>query len=707
MLSITISKKLNIQEWQVKSVLQLLNSEASVPFIARYRKEKTGNLDEVLIRKIEEEQDRHKELEKRRAFILSQIEELGKLTPELKNAIALAADLETLEDLYLPYKTKRLSRAETARAAGYEPLAKAIFSQKGDDWKQNWRSLVKDATPGFERCVDFALDIVAEWMSEDAGLRAKLRVFFEKSSTVVCKVTRGKIKEPAAQKYANYFNYAEAAVKCPSHRLLAMLRGETEGWLKLHLEVGQDEVKQVMRRHLLKGYGESQRLLIKAMEDSWTRLLHPSLESEMLRKMNEQADEEAISVFADNVSQLLLKAPLGEKRVLAIDPGFKSGCKLVCLGQNGDLLHHQTIFPHEPQKAQEKSKLILTKVLSDYKIECIAIGNGTAGRETQEFIQNIENITQSVYMVNESGASIYSASEVAREEFPDKDLTIRGAVSIGRRLMDPLAELVKIDPKSIGVGQYQHDVNQTLLKKRLESVVESAVNRVGVNLNTASRHLLSRVSGLGPVLAKNIVDMRTARGPFKSREQLKTVPRLGEKAFEQSAGFLRIRDASNPLDNSAVHPERYHLVEKMASDLSLKISELLNNSVAIENIQAEKYVNPKEDLGLPTIKDILFELGKPGLDPRGNFEDVGFKDSVRTLADLDAGMELNGIVTNILDFGAFVDIGVKQDGLVHISAMSHQFIKHPKEVVHIGQQVKVRITEVDKNRKRIGLTMRF
>lgn len=702
-----IAKSLSLKEWQVSSVIAMLNQDATIPFIARYRKEKTGNLDEVQLRTIEDEYNRLQELEKRRKYILTQIEELGKLTPELKKSILDAEDSEKLEDLYLPYKSRRKTKADVAREAGFEPLAAAIYAQKGDQWLNNWKNLVKEASHGLEKSLLAARDIIAEWISEDVALRARLRGLFEKESTLVCKVTRGKAANTEAQKFKDYFDFKESVTKCPSHRFLAMQRGEEEGWLKMHISPDEAEVNQIMKRQILRGYGESQKQIILAMGDAWNRLLHPSLESETMAKMKEKADEEAIKVFAENLRQLLLAAPLGQKRVLAIDPGFRSGCKVVCLSQTGELINNTTIFPHEPQYEKEKSTETIQKLISENKIEVIAIGNGTAGRETQDFIKSITGIDIPVYMVNESGASIYSASDIAREEFPDKDLTVRGAVSIGRRLMDPLAELVKIDPKSIGVGQYQHDVNQTLLKKRLETVVESAVNQVGINLNTASQHLLAMVSGLGPVMAKNIVEMRNKIGTFQSREQLKKVPRLGDKAFEQCAGFLRIRQAKNPLDNSAVHPERYGLVHRMATDQKVSVNDLLKNAALVNLIKPEAYINELESIGLPTILDILSELKKPGLDPRGEFQQVGFSDTVRSISDLDSGMELNGIVTNILDFGAFVDIGVKQDGLVHISAMSHNFIKHPNEVVSIGQHVKVRITEVDKDRKRIGLTMKF
>ncbi len=707
MSSVKIAKLLNLKEWQVMNVIGLLQKDATIPFIARYRKEKTGDLDELVLRKIEEEYERLQELEKRRKFILSQIEELGKLTPELKKAILDAENSEKLEDLYLPYKSRRLTKADVAREAGYEPLAAAIYAQKGDQWVNNWKTLVKDPNVGIEKALQSARDIVAEWISEDVGLRSKLRNLFENDSSLVCKVTRGKSAQTEAQKYKDYFNYTETYMKCPSHRFLAMQRGEEEGWLKLHLSPQEESVNQIMKRQCLHGYGESQKQIIIAMIDSWDRLLQPSLESEMMAKLREKSDEEAIKVFAENLKQLLLAAPLGEKRILAIDPGFRSGCKIVGLTETGELITNSIIFPHEPQHEKAKSAETIQKLVTEHKMEVIAIGNGTAGRETQDFIQTIAGIEIPIYMVNESGASIYSASDIAREEFPDKDLTVRGAVSIGRRLMDPLAELVKIDPKSIGVGQYQHDVNQTLLKKRLETVVESAVNQVGINLNTASQHLLARVSGLGPVIAKNIVEMRNEIGAFQTREQLKKVPRLGEKAFEQCAGFLRIRGAKNHLDNSAVHPERYSLVQRMAKDQSVSINDLLQNATLLESINPHTYINEQEAIGLPTILDILKELKKPGLDPRGEFLKVGFNDTVRSISDLDSGMELNGIITNIVDFGAFVDIGVKQDGLVHISAMSHKFIKHPMEVVNIGQHVKVRVTEIDKDRKRIGLTMKF
>ncbi|MCC7297930.1 MAG: RNA-binding transcriptional accessory protein [Bacteroidia bacterium] len=701
-----ISDTLHIREWQVANVIKLLSEDATIPFIARYRKEKTGDLDEVQIRNIEEEHSRLVDLEKRRNYVLSQIEEQGKLTPELKQLIIAAMDADTLEDLYLPYKTRRKTKADIAKEAGYEPLAVAIFAQNGDGWQKNWNTLITDSAASKEVALQFARDIIAEWVSEDAPLRSKLRALFEKDALMECKVTRGKSKNEDAQKYKDYFDHKEKLSSIPSHRFLAIQRGVDEGWLKWGASPEEEQAIYQMKRHLLHGYGESQVQILLAMQDSWDRLLQPSLETEILAKAKEKADDEAIKVFAENVKQLLLAAPLGGLRILALDPGFRTGCKVVVLNETGQLLEHATIFPHEPQNDKIKSEELLQKFITKYKLDVIAIGNGTAGRESEDWLKNTA-LNLPVYMVNEAGASIYSASEIAREEFPDKDITVRGAVSIGRRLMDPLAELVKIDPKSIGVGQYQHDVNQGLLKKRLNSVVESAVNAVGININTASKYLLEHVSGLGPGLAGNIVKYRNENGEFHSREELKKVPRLGDKAFEQCAGFLRIRGAKNPLDNSAVHPERYKVVEKMAKDLNLSMDQLLVQRDKINQIIPEKYTNEAEGLGLPTIKDILSELQKPGLDPRGAFKAVGFSEGVRSMADLEPGMELNGIVTNIVDFGAFVDVGIKQDGLVHISNMSQKFIKHPMEVVTLGQHVKVRVMEVDSQRKRIALTMKF
>ena len=702
-----IAELLTVQTWQIKNTLKLLQEGSTVPFISRYRKEATGNLDDMQVQRLKDEWERLQELEKRRAYILAQIEEQGKLTPELKQALLAAVELQQLEDLYLPYKPRKRSRADAAREKGLEPLAKMIYEQKFDRFWQEIPKFLNETVKTREDALQGARDIIAEWISEDAVLRGKMRYLFEKEAVLFCKVTRGKKDDAEAQKYRDYFQHNESLFKCPSHRFLAMSRGADQGFLKLSVLPDEDKAIQVMRRQVLKGYSDATEQVKKAMEDAWDRLLQPQMESEMLQKAQAKADEEAVAVFAANAKQLLMAAPLGELRVMAIDPGFRTGCKVVCLDEKGNLLEHATIYPHEPQNDIAGASAKVKSLIETVGVQCIAVGNGTAGRETEDFLNKQLNTSLPVYMVNEAGASIYSAGEVAREEFPKLDVTIRGAISIGRRLMDPLAELVKIDPRNIGVGQYQHDVNQTLLKKRLDAVVESAVNTVGVNLNTASRHLLAYVSGVGPVLAKNIVEYREQIGTFKSREQLKEVPRLGARVFEQCAGFLRIRGAVNPLDNSAVHPERYELVKRMAADVGLGLNDLLKRTEALQGLNASRYVNELQGIGLPTINDIVQELKKPGLDPRGSFVQVGFSDSVRTMNDLDSGMELNGIVTNITDFGAFVDIGVKQDGLVHISQLCSRFIKHPLEVVSLGQHVKVRVMDVDVQRKRISLTMKF
>lgn len=702
-----IAELLSVQSWQVKNTLKLLQDGSTVPFISRYRKEATGNLDDMQVQRVKDEWERLLELEKRRSYILSQIEEQGKLTADLKQALLAATELQQLEDLYLPYKPRRRSRADAAREMGLEPLAKMIYEQKFDRFWQELPRFINEQVKTREDALQGARDIIAEWISEDAVLRGKLRYMFEKEAVLFCKVTRGKKDDAEAQKYRDYFQHSEPLFKCPSHRFLAMNRGADQGYLKLSVLPDEDKAIQVMRRQVLKGYSDATEQVKRAMEDAWDRLLQPQMESEMLQKAAAKADEEAVGVFAVNARQLLMAAPLGELRVMAIDPGFRTGCKVVCLDEKGNLLENATIYPHEPQNDVAGASVKLKSLAETFKVQCIAVGNGTAGRETEDFIRKQLGSEIPVYMVNEAGASIYSAGEIAREEFPKLDVTIRGAISIGRRLMDPLAELVKIDPRNIGVGQYQHDVNQNLLKKRLDAVVESAVNTVGVNLNTASRHLLAYISGVGPVLAKNIVEYRSQIGTFKSREQLKDVPRLGARVFEQCAGFLRIRGAANPLDNSAVHPERYELVKRMAADFGLGLNELLKQPEVLQGLNASRYVNELQGIGLPTINDIVQELKKPGLDPRGSFVQVGFSDHVRTLNDLDSGMELNGIVTNITDFGAFVDIGVKQDGLVHISQLCSRFIKHPLEVVSLGQHVKVRVMDVDVQRKRISLTMKF
>ncbi|MEY3964839.1 MAG: hypothetical protein RL263_7 [Bacteroidota bacterium] len=707
-----IAELLGLKPWQVKAVLDLISEGATVPFMARYRKEKTGNLDEVEIGKIKDEAERIDVLQKRKQTVLEKIEELGKLTPELRKSIEACTEISQVEDLYLPYKARRKTRADVAREKGLEPLAKEIFEQKNQRILNQLDQFLNDQVSSEEEALAGARDIIAEWINEDAEIRASLRDLFENQATISSKAARGKKDDAEAQKFRDYFEYSEPLRRCPSHRFLAMNRGVDLGFLKVSVEPEEERAIALLKRKFLKGYSELTDQVKLAMNDAYSRLLQPSLENEMLSLFKEKSDEDAISVFALNAQQLLLASPVGQKAMMALDPGFRTGCKLVCLSATGDLVFNSTIYPHEPQREVVKSKQILFDAIKKYNVEAIAIGNGTAGRETLSFVNDAlseAKMTQdiSVYMVNEAGASIYSASEAAREEFPNQDVTVRGAISIGRRLMDPLAELVKIDPKSIGVGQYQHDVNQTLLSKRLQSVVESAVNKVGVNLNTASKHLLSYVSGLGPSLAQNIVNYRKENGAFKSRSELKKVPRLGDKAFEQCAGFLRVRDGKNPLDNSSVHPERYSVIEQMSKDLGVKVHDLIGREELIEKIEAKNYVNEKESLGLLTLQDILQELKKPGLDPRGEAQNIVFEDGVKSINDLEIGMELNGIVTNVTNFGAFVDIGVKQDGLVHISQLSKQFIKHPSEAVSLGQQLKVRVTEVDLQRKRIGLTAKF
>jgi uncharacterized protein len=706
-----IAQALGVKPWQVKAVLKLLQEGATLPFIARYRKEATGNLDELQVGEIKDQVEKAEALEKRREYVLSQIEELGKMTPELRKLILEAVDMQTLEDLYLPYKARRKTRADVAREKGLEPLARILYDQRDPRAMQKVRDFVGDKVPTEEEALQGARDIIAEWINEDAVLRSKMRQLFEQDAHLFCKHARGKKDVEEAQKFRDYFDHHEPLKRAAGHRFLAMMRGVELGFLKMTVEPDEDRATYILKKHCLKGYSDATDQVRLAMSDAYSRLLQPSLENEMIAATKEKADEEAIGVFAVNAKQLLLAPPLGEKRVLALDPGFRTGCKAVVLSEYGDLLHHEAIFPHEPQFQTQKSTDLLQKWVREYRLEAIAIGNGTAGRETDAFVRKAlsAEIAQGlqVYMVNESGASIYSASAVAREEFPKEDVTVRGAVSIGRRLKDPLAELVKIDPKSIGVGQYQHDVNQTLLQKRLDAVVESAVNGVGVNLNTASKHLLSYVSGLGPVLATNIVSYREKLGGFSKRSQLMDVPRLGGKAFEQCAGFLRIRGGDMALDNTGVHPERYAVVQKMAKDLGVKVQDLLGNESLLRGVSLSQYVNESEGLGLPTLEDIVKELQKPGLDPRGVAEAVTFDDTVRSINDLQVGMELWGVVTNLTNFGAFVDIGVKQDGLVHISQLGYKYVKNPAEVVALAQRVKVRVLEVDRARKRIQLTMKF
>ncbi len=697
-----IARQLNISERQIKSTIELLEGGATVPFIARYRKEATGQLDEVQINDIKEQFQKYKEAEKRREAILKSIEEQGKLTPELRAKLEAAHTLQELEDIYLPYKIKRKTRAVMAIEKGLEPLAKGIFSGQDADPAKRAVAFLNDKVANVEDALQGARDIVAEWINENLDARNRLRNVFERSSVITAKVKKN--KETDGAKYRDYFEFDEPLSKIPSHRLLAIRRGEEEGFLSIDISPDESLAVEQLNRLFVKGLPlckEQQELAIK---DSYKRLLKPSIETEFANLSKEKADRAAIVIFAENLKQLLLASPLGQKKVMAIDPGFRTGCKVVCLDAQGNLIADSVIYPFDkPQEAEIKVMTLLEK----HKIEAIAIGNGTAGRETETFIKQIlpSSGDTGIFMVSEQGASIYSASSVAREEFPDKDVTVRGSVSIGRRLMDPLAELVKIDAKSIGVGQYQHDVEQGLLKNALDSVVESCVNRVGVNLNTASKHLLQYISGLGPALAQNVVEFRAKNGNFTSRQQLLKVPRLGGKAFEQCAGFLRINEAANPLDNSAVHPESYDIVAQMAADLGATVADLMAKSELRRQINAQKYVT--KTAGLLTVQDILKELEKPSRDPRAAITAFAFDSRVRKVEDLHEGMVLPGIVTNITAFGAFVDVGVKQDGLVHVSQMSNRFIKDPNEVVKLHQAVMVKVTEVDLARKRIAMTMKL
>ena len=691
---------------QVATVLALLEEGSTVPFIARYRKERTGGLDEVQILDIKNTAERIRAFIKRKEYILQHIEEQGKLSPELKKAIESCVDAAALEDLYLPYKTRRKTRADLAREKGLEPLATLIFQQKEVRVLQNLKPFLSDSVPSESDALQGARDIMAEWINEDTEVRSHLREQFENQSLLFSKPARGKKEDPEAQKFRDYFQFEQKLLAMPSHRFLAIMRGHDLGFLSIKAEPDAERALRIPKKKILRGYNDLSDQVALALDDAYNRLLQPSLENEILAVQKKKADEEAIGVFALNVQQLLLSSPLGEKRVLALDPGFRTGCKWVSLSQRGELLAYGAVFPHEPQKQSTAAQAALEQVIQEHEIQAIAVGNGTAGRETMQFLQSFVAKSVPIFSVNESGASIYSASAAAREEFPNHDVTVRGAVSIGRRLMDPLAELVKIDPKSIGVGQYQHDVNQTLLQDRLTDVVTLSVNKVGINLNTASMHLLSYVSGLGPSLAEKIIGYRNQNNGFVSREELKKVPRLGAKAFEQCAGFLRIRNAKNPLDNTGVHPERYAVVEKMAKSIGLKVHDLVENPPKWEAIDLAQFIDAQSDLGLPTLVDIKAEMLKPGLDPRGEAENVHFDSGIRKMEDLQEGMTLTGIVTNMTNFGCFVDIGVKQDGLVHISEMADRFIKHPSEVVSLGQQVSVRVTQIDLPRKRLGLSMK-
>ncbi|MEL6252230.1 MAG: Tex family protein [Bacteroidota bacterium] len=701
-----IAREMGLRNGQVSATLNLIQEGATIPFMARYRKEATGSLDELQLAQIRDRVEQLQALDKRRDAILKSLEERELLTDELKEAVKGADTLSELEDIYLPYKPKRRTRATIAREKGLEPLAKTLFNQAvhidPDTEAAKFINPEKEVSDT-EEALKGARDIIAEWVNEDKEARAKIRDLFTRKGVVQAKVLRGKEEEGA--KYKDYFEWTESIEKIPSHRLLAIRRGEKETILSFSIRPEEEEAHFRLDRQFVKGNSSASEQVKEAVHDAYKRLMAPSLETEVRINSKDRADEEAIKVFADNLRQLLLASPLGQKTLMALDPGFRTGCKLVCLDKQGKLLEHTAIYPHPPQKQTAKAEMTVKGLIEKYGVEVVAVGNGTAGRESETFLKNIglpKEVT--VVMVNESGASVYSASAVAREEFPNHDVTVRGAVSIGRRLMDPLAELVKIDPKSIGVGQYQHDVDQNLLKKSLDDVVMSCVNAVGVEVNTASKELLTYVSGLGPALAQNIVEYRKANGPFSSRKELNKVPRLGAKAYEQAAGFLRIREAKNPLDSSAVHPESYHIVARMAKDLGVEVKDLMEQAALRKRIEIKNYVS--DTVGLPTLEDIISELDKPGRDPRDKFEVFNFAEGINEMSDLHEGMVLPGIVTNIVDFGAFVDIGVHQDGLVHLSQMADRYIKHPSEVVKVHQKVQVRVTGIDIPRKRISLSMK-
>lgn len=700
-----ISDLLNINIKYVDNTLELLDSGCTIPFISRYRKERTGGLDEVQITQIYELNERMKETAKRKETIIKTISEQGKLTPELEKRINECWEPEVLEDIYMPYKPKRRTRAQVARENGLEPLATIIMLQRDNAPETTARKFINENVKSEEDAIKGALDIIAENVSEDERSRSQLRNVFRRGAIITSKVIKSKADTDEAAKYSDYFDFSEPLKRCSSHRLLAMRRGEKDGILRVSISADDEECVEKLKRLFVRGYGRCSTLVGEAVADSFKRLLKPSIETEFATMSKENADGDAIAVFAENLRQLLLAAPLGQKRVMGIDPGFRTGCKVVSLDEQGNLLHHEAIFPHPPRNEQIEASTQIKEMVKKYGVEAIAIGNGTASRETDRFVKTL-GLADSiqVFTVSEDGASVYSASKTAREEFPDKDVTVRGAVSIGRRLMDPLAELVKIDPKSIGVGQYQHDVDQAKLKKSLDLTVESCVNSVGVNLNTASKHLLTYVSGLGPTLAQNIIDYRTANGAFRSRSQLMKVPRLGPSAFEQSAGFLRIPDAKNPLDNTAVHPESYKIVEKMAKDCGCSVAELIKDKDKRKSIRLDRYVSEK--VGMPTLTDIMAELEKPGRDPREQLEEFEFDPNVSTPDDLVEGMVLPGIVTNITNFGAFVDIGVHQDGLVHISQLADRYVSDPTQVVKLHQHVMVKVIEVDRRRNRISLSMK-
>ena len=708
-----IAESTHISEKSVNATITLLDEGCTIPFIARYRKERTGNLNEIQITQISEQYERLKEVQKRKETILKSIREQEKLTPELQKRIEDCWDSTELEDIYLPYKPKRHTRAEIARQKGLEPLATLIMLQRDSAPQRAAERFVNDDVKDTDEAIAGAKDIIAEQISEDQQARNTIRREYKRDAVITSKVIKKKEDDDEAQKYRSYFDFSKPLKRVSSHQLLAMRRGEAAGILRVTISADDEECIYRLKRQFVRGNGPCQKIVGEAAEDAFKRLIDPSIENEFAALSKDQADEEAINVFAENLRQLLLSPPIGQKRTMAVDPGYANGCKIACLDAQGNLLHHEIIFPHPPKRYYAQSTISLMRMIHDYKIEAIAIGNGTASRETQDFVNDAIKEYQrqyktdklpSVFVVSEDGASIYSASETARKEFPDEDVTTRGAVSIGRRLMDPLAELVKIDPKNLGVGQYQHDVDQKKLKHELDLTVESCVNQVGVDLNTASPHLLQYVSGLGPQLAKNIVDYRRDNGAFTSRAQLRKVPRLGAVAYEQCAGFLRIPGARNPLDNSAVHPESYHVVEAMAKDSGCTVAELIKDKEKQKHIDIKKYVTA--ETGLPTLTDIMQELDKPGRDPRGAVEEFHFDEHVHSIDDLTEGMELPGIVTNITNFGAFVDVGVHQDGLVHISQMADKFVSDPAKVVHLHQHVRVRVIEVDDRRHRISLSMK-
>lgn len=699
-----IAGKLKIPEQQISNTLQLLNDGATIPFISRYRKERTGGLDEVQISDISDEYKRLEEIEKRKETIVSTIEEQGNMTEELRDKIDATWSATELEDIYLPYKPKRRTRAQIARERGLEPLAKVIMSQRYEDPENTAERYLSDEVPTAGDALAGARDIIAEWVNENATVRNIVRSVFEREAVVSSRVVKG--KEEEGDKYRDYFEVSEPLRRISSHRLLAMRRGESEGFLRIDISPEEEHVLERLCKFFVKSENDSGRQVQLAVTDSYKRLLKPSIETEFAASSKEKADKEAIRIFEENLRQLLLSPPLGQKRILGIDPGFRTGCKVVCLDEQGNLLHNETIYPHPPQNERSAAMKKIAHLVEQFNIQAIAVGNGTAGRETEQLIQGIRYDRQvQIFSVSENGASIYSASKIAREEFPTYDVTVRGAVSLGRRLMDPLAELVKLDPKSIGVGQYQHDVNQTALKSALDQTVELCVNKVGVNVNTASKYLLTYVSGIGATLAQNIVNYRAENGMFGSRKALMKVPKMGAKSFEQSAGFLRIQGAENPLDNSAVHPESYGIVEQMAKDLDCNVKDLLADESLRKKLALEHYIT--ETVGLPTLQDILTELGKPGRDPRETIQVFEFDPSVKTINDLREGMVLPGIVTNITKFGAFVDVGIKENGLVHVSQLADRFVSDPTEVVSLHQHVSVKVLEVDPVRKRVSLSMKI